>query len=154
MRPCVAVRRKGMRIKRGAGKPDCAAVPGTTILTIAVRRTATTTSGSATTSTTISAFGWFVALAVLFSTRAGGWEFTGSVLEESRPVPAMLATVSKNPIELGSLVSGDTEEFLNSTLNRSAIAGKPISEKRYEGRIPEEQYDSDVWGVQRSFCLS
>jgi hypothetical protein len=78
-----------MRIKRGAGKPDCGAVSGTTILTTAAQRTATTTSGSATTSTTMSVFGWCVLLAVLFYTRAGGWEFTGSVLEESRPVPAI-----------------------------------------------------------------
>jgi len=45
----------------------CAAVPGTTFLAFAVRRSASTSSGSATASTTLSAFGWFVALAGLLS---------------------------------------------------------------------------------------
>ncbi len=102
-----------MRIKRGTGKPDCGAVLGTTILTTAAQRTATTTSGSATTSTTISAFGWFVVLAALFSTRAGGWEFTGSVLEESRPVPENEVTRSENQSRSSSLVGLSAEQLLD-----------------------------------------
>jgi hypothetical protein len=91
-------------IEERAGKPDCGAVPGTTILTTAVPLTATTISGGATTSTTISAFGWRAVVAALFAVRVGAWECTESAIEQSSPVPAMLATAFRKTIESGSLV--------------------------------------------------
>jgi len=71
----------------GAGSQN-AAVPGTTIRGIVVLRIATGI--TPTTGTTISVFGLSASCRALFCTRAGGWEFTWRVEEESRPVPVML----------------------------------------------------------------
>ncbi len=67
-----------------------------------------------TTGTTTSVFVWWlVLLRALFSIRAGGWEFIGSIEEESRPIPVMRVTSSKNKTEVGILVSDELKGYLS-----------------------------------------
>ncbi|MFB2917351.1 hypothetical protein [Aerosakkonema funiforme] len=61
--------------------------------------------------TTISVFVLSVLLRVLFFARTGEWEFVGRVLEESRPVPAMSVTTSKNKTGWSSLVGSPNSCF-------------------------------------------
>ncbi len=90
--------------REGASQSDCCAVvPGTTILKTVVLRIATTTTTRPTT-TTILVFGLCALRRALFCTRAGEWEFVGSVEEESMLVPVMSVTISENKAGLGSLV--------------------------------------------------
>jgi len=104
----------GQESREGVGYLNCCAVVrGTTILKIAVLLIATTT--ISTTTTTILVFGLFVVVRrAFFCTRTGGWEFVGRVKEESRPVPVMSVTVSKNQTGLGSLVGVKAEDLPNS----------------------------------------
>ncbi len=89
--------------REGVSQSDCCAVvPGTTILKIVVLRIAIGTPPITTTTTTV--FRWCALRRALFCTRAGGWEFVGSVEEESMLVPVMSVTISKNKTGLGSLV--------------------------------------------------
>jgi hypothetical protein len=48
--------------------------------------------------------------------RTGEWEFIGRTQEESRPVPAMSVTASKNQAWSGSLVSLQAERLSDLTL--------------------------------------
>ena len=50
----------------------------------------------------------------LFCARVGVWEYVERAEEESRPVPVMLVTVSKNQTGLGSLVGVKAERLPNS----------------------------------------
>jgi len=89
----------GQESREGMGYLNCCAVVrGTTILKIAVLLIATTT----TSTTTILGFGLpVVARRAFFCTRTDGWEFVGCVKEESRPVPVMSVTASKNQTGVG-----------------------------------------------------
>ncbi|MCC5618381.1 hypothetical protein LC605_25515 [Nostoc sp. CHAB 5836] len=77
-------------------------VRGTTILKTVALLTAT---GTIPTTTTTTVFGWCAVLRrALFCARVGGCECVERAKEESRPVPVMLVTISKNQTGLGSLV--------------------------------------------------
>ncbi len=101
----------GRGSKEGVGNSGCCAVVrGTTILKIAVLPIATTT--TQTTITTTSVFGLCAVLRrALFCARVGVWECVERAKEESRPVPAMLVTVSENQTGLGSLVGVKAERL-------------------------------------------
>ncbi len=86
------------------GKTECCAVVrGTTILKTAVLLIATGT--IPTTGTTTTVFGLFALFPPeLFCARVGVWECVERAEEESRPVPAILVTVSEYQIGSSSLV--------------------------------------------------
>ena len=69
-------------VEEGVGDPDCGAVPGASILGTAALRTATTTIG-ATTATTTMVFVWCAVPGDLFTVRVGKWEFVESTPKSS-----------------------------------------------------------------------